>query len=69
MGEAVSTAALTVEHIIILTICIVIITRIVIAIVSSKSLSYHGLLQVEDIGEKFPESRGELRFLVPLQVV
>ena len=23
---------------------------------------------MEDIGEKFPESRGELRFLVPLQV-
>ena len=68
MGEAVSTAALTVEHIIIIltiTICIVIIARIV----SSKSLSHHGLLQVEDIGEKFPESRGELRFLVPLQVV
>ena len=69
MGEAVSTAALTVEHIVILTItiCIVIIARIV----SSKLLShlYHGLLQVEDIGEKFPESRGELRFLVPLQVV
>ena len=59
MGEAVSTAALTVEHFIALAI------TIVICVVFS-SISW---LQVEDIGEKFPESRGELRFLVPLQVV
>ena len=76
MGEAVSTAALTVSDFI-QTFKSPSLSSYFSSVSFSTTLFQESIIiynfhvttaQVEDIGEKFPESRGELRFLVPLQV-